>query len=81
MSNLVTQSQTKWQLTNARLICIPMYEANYKEELNLIRDIARQNGYNPKISDTIVRKMKRVREIAPYWKKIKTKTINETINS
>ncbi|KAJ4430754.1 hypothetical protein ANN_19345 [Periplaneta americana] len=41
-----------------RLLNIPMNQQDYNEELNTIKYIAQENGYNPNIIDNIIRKTK-----------------------
>lgn len=62
-----------------RLINVPMSQTNFNKELNLIKQIASNNNYNPKIIDKIYSRMsykKAIKEIMPITKeKSKFKTL------
>ncbi|KAJ4433893.1 hypothetical protein ANN_16206 [Periplaneta americana] len=58
-SNHPTQHrQAAFRTMVHRLLNIPMNQQDYNEELNTIKYISQENGYNPNIIDNIIRKTK-----------------------
>nr|CAH7764687.1 unnamed protein product [Callosobruchus chinensis] len=64
-----------------RLINVPMNDADYNKELNIIKQIALNNGYNPSLIDSIIKKKQFKKAINQVYPQIENKIPNQTYNS
>lgn len=64
-----------------RLLHIPLSETNFARELNIIKQVAYNNGYNPDLIDSILQKKKykiAIQQAYPHYKEIDRKFTNLT---